>query len=95
MKLQTPHDIIIKPLVTEKVMKGAEQARTYGFRVSGQANKPEIKKAIESIFSVKVEKVRTLNLKGKPKRYRMMMGTKPGWKKAMVTLKEGHRIDVI
>ncbi|MEK7449759.1 MAG: 50S ribosomal protein L23 [Planctomycetota bacterium] len=93
--MKTPYDIIVKPLVTEKVMKETEKGRTYTFEVNLQSNKPEIKKAIENIFSVKIDDIRTITMKGKPKRYRTKIGYTSDWKKAMVTLKEGQRIDII
>lgn len=93
--MKSPYDIIKRPLVTEKVTKGEEKHQTYTFEVDIKANKPEIKRAIETIFPVKVKKVRTLIMKGKPRRYRFRISHQSDWKKAMVTLKEGYRISVI
>lgn len=78
-------DIIIRPLVTEKSMMDMEENK-YNFEVAKKSNKSEIKKAIESIFSVKVEKVHTMNMTGKVKRQGMNSGKRPDWKKAIVKL---------
>ncbi len=64
------------------------------FKVASAATKPQIKKAVEELFGVSVVGVNTLNVKGKTKRFRGMPGKRPGWKKAIVTLKEGDFIDV-
>jgi large subunit ribosomal protein L23 len=93
--MKSPYDIIIRPLVTEKSSVGSKNHNTYFFAVQPSANKPEIKKAVETIFSVKVDRVNTIAMKGKPKRYKVRVGKRPDWKKAMVTLKEGQRIDVL
>ena len=82
-------DIILKPIITEASMVGAaneEGARKYTFAVARGANKPEIAKAIEVLFKVKVAKVNTLNMKGKPRRYGRFEGHTSAWKKAVVTL---------
>ena len=92
--MKSPYDIIVKPLVTEKSTAASKDQNTYYFAVALEANKPEIKKAVETIFSVKVDRVNTIRLKGKPKRSRTRAGQKSDWKKAMVTLKEGSRIDI-
>jgi len=83
-------DIILKPIITEASMVGAaneEGGRKYTFAVAKGANKPEIAKAVEALFKgVKVEKVNTLNMKGKPRRYGRFEGYTSDWKKAVVTL---------
>ncbi|MDD2621412.1 MAG: 50S ribosomal protein L23 [Syntrophomonadaceae bacterium] len=84
-------DIIIKPVVTEKSMSLLADSK-YTFIVDKKANKTEIKNAIESIFEVKVEKVYTMNVKGKPKRMGRFEGHKPNRKKAIIYLKDGHKI---
>lgn len=84
-------DIIIKPVITEKSMDLLADNK-YTFIVDKKANKTEIKNAIEDIFEVKVERVNTLNLKGKPKRLGRFEGRTPSRKKAIVTLKPGHKI---
>lgn len=88
--------IIIKPIVTEK-MTGLEKLSRYGFRVSKEANKIEIKKAIEDMYNVTVVSVNTMQVKGKNKsRYTktgVIKGTTVSYKKAIVTVKEGEVID--
>ena len=80
------YDIIKRPIITEKSMAGTEMKR-YTFEVAKTANKVEIARAIEEIFSVKVAKVNTLNMQGKMKRTgRYPMGRRASWKKAIVTL---------
>ena len=78
-------DIIIRPIITEQSMLEMEENK-YTFEVAKTSNKSEIKKAIESIFSVKVAKVNTMNMRGKVKRQGMNVGKRPDWKKAIVTL---------
>jgi len=86
----TPHDIIIAPIITEESMEAMTE-RKYTFKVDRRANKSEIKKAVEKIFGVKVEKVNTINMKGKTKRVGMSVGKTPNWKKAIVTLTEDSK----
>ena len=83
--MKTVYDIIKKPIITEQSMEGV-QDKKYTFEVATDANKIEIKKAIEEIFKVNVEKVTTINMKGKPKRMGVHSGFRPNWKKAMVKL---------
>ena len=85
-----PHDIIIKPIVTEKSMSDMEEGK-YTFKADRRINKSEIKKAIENVFGVKVEKVNTMNMQGKLKRQGAHEGRRPNWKKAIVTLKEDSK----
>lgn len=87
------HDIIISPLVTEKSTIQREGQNQYSFKVDKGANKIEIKEAVERLFKVKVEDVRTTTIRGKVKRLGRRFGKRPDWKKAMVTVKEGDRID--
>jgi len=84
-------DIIIKPVVTEKSMDLLADNK-YTFIVDKHANKTEIKSAIEHIFKVRVEKVYTINIKGKPKRMGRFEGKRPDRKKAIVALKPGQKI---
>ena len=84
---------IIAPVITEKSTKLSESNQVV-FRVPGSATKPEIKKAIEELFKVKVTKVNTLITKGKTKRFRGIMGRRVDIKKAIVTLQPGSTIDV-
>ncbi|MGN0967420.1 MAG: 50S ribosomal protein L23 [Candidatus Coprovivens sp.] len=86
-------DIIIAPVITEKSAHQAEQ-NVYTFKVASNANKIEIKKAIEAAFGVKVEKVNTLNTKAKSKRVGRYTGKTKTYKKAFVTLKDGETIEL-
>ena len=79
-------DIIIRPIITEKAMDGIAFKR-YTFEVAPSATKPEIAKAVEELFGVKVAKVNTMNMKRKPKRLRYQSGHTSAWTKAIVTLK--------
>lgn len=83
--MKTPYDVIIRPIVTETSMMGMEEKK-YTFEVDKRANKTEIKVAIEEIFGVKVEKINTLNVKGKPKRQGRFLGKTADWKKAVIKL---------
>ena len=82
------YDIIISPIVTEKTANAAEDT-VYTFKVAKDANKVEIKNAIEKIFNVKVGKVNTINVLPKKHRQGRYVGTKPGYKKAIVSLSSG------
>ena len=83
--MKTAYDIIIKPVITEQSMEATEEKK-YVFQVANDANKIEIKKAIEEIFGVKVEKVNTIRMEGKMKRMGVHVGRRANWKKAMVKL---------
>lgn len=89
--------LLIKPILTEKMLALQEDGRKYGFQVERYANKIEIKKAVEAKFNVLVDGVQTINVKGKSKRMNTRKGLTRGkrsdWKKAIVTLSEGHSID--
>ncbi len=85
--------IIRKPWITEKSTRQKEEGSQYVFEVYRDANKIEIQSAIERLFKVKVLQVRTSNVMGKMKRLGKRYGKRPDWKKAIVTLKEGDRID--
>ncbi len=80
------------PVITEKSTFIKDTQRTVTFRVLRDANKIEIKDAVEAIFKVKVESVRTANFRGKPRRQGRYVGRRPHWKKAYVTLKEGEKM---
>jgi len=86
------YQVIKRPLITEKGMRGNEEQNTVVFQVDRKANKLMIKQAVEALFQVKVLEVHTLNVRGKKKRVRMREGSKPDWKKAYVTLREGDTI---
>ena len=91
--MKTAYDIIKRPVITEQSMEQTGMKR-YTFEVAKDANKIEIRQAIEAIFDVTVVKVNTLNVKSKPKRVRYQLGRTRTWKKAMVTLKEGDTIEL-
>ena len=88
-----PHDIIKRPLITEKTSIQKEVHNQLTFEVDRRANRVEIKKAIEAIFNVNVAGVRTMQVKGKTKRRGRIEGKRRDWKKAIVTLMPGERID--
>ena len=85
-------EVIRRPLVTEKTTIDKETRNTLVFEVHRDATKPDIKKAVEKLFSVKVEQVRTANLPGKLRRQGRYSGHRPDWKKAFVLLKEGEKM---
>ena len=84
---RTAHDIILKPVITEESMMGTA-FKKYTFKVAKDANKAEIKAAVEEVFGVKVAKVNTMNCKGHLRRYGRFQGYTSAWKKAIVTLTE-------
>jgi large subunit ribosomal protein L23 len=92
--MKNPNDVIIRALITEKGTRLREKGNTFLFQVSPQANKIEIKEAVEQIFDVTVEQVRTQNFLGKVKRMGRFAGRQPSWKKAVVTLREGDNIEL-
>ncbi|WP_227287554.1 50S ribosomal protein L23 [Boseongicola sp. H5] len=87
------YDVIRKPIITEKATMASEQNAVV-FEVAIDANKPQIKEAVESLFGVKVKAVNTTIIKGKSKRFRGQLGRRKDVKKAYVTLEEGNTIDV-
>jgi large subunit ribosomal protein L23 len=88
----TFHEIIRRPLVTEKVVSKKEGERTMAFEVSSGANKIQIAKAVEKLFNVKVEEVRTANFEGKLRRRGRFSGYRSDWKKAYVKLQAGQKM---
>ena len=92
---RTPREIIIRPLMTEKSMQQTELHNTVTFRVHPDANKVEIRLAVEQVFNVKVTDVRTASFEGKLKRMGRHVGRRADWKKAIVTLAPGHKIDLV
>src|SRR3972149_1211994 len=88
-----PHQIVIRPLVTEKGMHRSTRNNAYAFEVNRLANKDAVKRAVEELFEVTVLKVRIQNRKGKPRRTRFHLGHTGAWKKAIVSLDPEHRID--
>ncbi len=92
LKLE-PHQIIFRPLVTEKGMHKANRCNAYAFEVSRQAGKADVRRAVEELFEVKVLSVNIQNRKGKPRKARFRKGSTNAWKKAIVTLHPEHRIN--
>jgi large subunit ribosomal protein L23 len=92
---RTPREIIFRPLMTEKSMRQKEAHNMVTFRVHPDANKVEIRSAIEQVFNVKVSDVRTASFEGKMKRMGKHQGRRADWKKAIVTLAPGHKIDLV
>ena len=92
--MSNPRTIVHEPVITEKAMIMRE-ANKYAFRVDPKANKIQIRQAIESIFDVKVESVRTVKVPSKPKRQGLYQGRRAGWKKAYVTLQAGDSIEFV
>ena len=86
--------IVQKPLVTERSMQLRDDENKYAFRVHPDATKPEIRKAIEELFNVRVTHVTTANMIGKVKRMGRFAGRRAAWKKAIVTLAEGQKIEI-
>ena len=91
--MKESYQIIRRPLITEKGTDLKEHSNQYLFEVARGANKIEIKRAVESLFRVKVQQVRTLSVKGKKKRLGRFVGRTSDWKKAIATLKEGETIE--
>jgi large subunit ribosomal protein L23 len=87
-------DVIIRPLVTEKSTHQQQTRNVYAFEVHENANKPQIKQAVEKIYNVKVLDVRTMTRKGKPRRAKYKMAHGSDWKRAIVKLDENSRIDL-
>jgi large subunit ribosomal protein L23 len=88
-----PHQVILRPLVTEKGMHRSTRYNAYAFEINRMANKHDVRRAVESLFDVKVLRVHTVNRKGKPRRTRFSSGYTKDWKKAIVKLDPEHRID--
>ena len=88
-----PHQVIVRPLVTEKGMHRSTRNNAYAFEVNKLATKADVQRAVEALFDVKVVRVNTQNRKGKPRRTRFRYGYTKDWKKAIVTLDPEHRID--
>jgi large subunit ribosomal protein L23 len=84
--------IVLAPVMSEKSYNGIESG-TYTFKVHADAHKTQIRQAVEQLFDVKVERVNVLKVQSKPKRRGLFKGTRPGWKKAVVQLRPGQRIE--
>jgi large subunit ribosomal protein L23 len=88
------HAVLVQPLLTEKITGLREKTNTVGFIVHPEANRVQIKQAVESLLKVKVEKVNVLNIRGKVKRLGRSSGRRSDWKKAFVTLKKGEKLEM-
>ena len=93
--MRSPREVIIRPLMTEKSMRVKEELNAVTFQVVPDANKVEIRHAVEAIFKVRVTDVRTATVRGKLKRMGRFQGSRPSWKKAIVTLAAGQRIELV
>ena len=93
MKVET-HAVLVQPLLTEKITAHREKTNTVGFIVHPNANRVQIKQAVEALLKVKVEKVNVLNIRGKVKRLGRFSGRRSDWKKAFVTLKKGEKLEM-
>jgi large subunit ribosomal protein L23 len=87
------HQVLLKPLVTEKGIHRSTRYNQYSFEINAMATKDDVRRAVEDLFNVRVVKVCTQTRKGKARRYRFRMGRTSDWKKAIVTLHEEDRID--
>jgi large subunit ribosomal protein L23 len=92
--MRDPRQVVLRPLVTEKATKLKDENNQVSFQVAMDANKVEIRRAVETIFKVKVTDVRTQVVFGKLKRMGRYIGRRPSWKKAIVNLGEGSKIDL-
>jgi large subunit ribosomal protein L23 len=88
-----PNEVLLAPVVSEKSYGQIEQ-RKYTFKVHKDAHKTQIRQAVEQLFEVKVQDVKVLKVQPKPKRRGLSRGTRPGWKKAIVQLREGESIEI-
>ena len=91
----TVYDVIKKPIVTEKAMDAKEELNQVIFAVDPRANKYQIKEAVEKLLEVKVKDVRTMNYKGKVKRFGRNVGRRKDWKKAIIVLEEGQNLEMV
>lgn len=91
--MRSVYEVIKRPIISEKSTALAEVANRYVFEVAPQANKEEIKDAVQRLFNVRVRQVRTMNVHGKVKRVGRFVTKRPNWKKALVTLADGQKID--
>jgi large subunit ribosomal protein L23 len=93
MKIEM-HRVLVQPLLTEKITGLRERTNMVGFVVHSDANRVQIKQAVEALLKVKVEKVNLMNVRGKVKRLGRFSGKRSDWKKAFVTLKEGEKLEM-
>lgn len=92
--MKDPRQVVLRPLVTEKATTLKDEHNQVSFQVAMDANKIEVRQAVEAIFKVKVTGVRTQVVFGKEKRMGRYLGRRPSWKKAIVTLGQGSKIDL-
>jgi large subunit ribosomal protein L23 len=92
--MPTKHEIVVRPLITEKTSAAYQDRGEYTFQVHPNASKPQIRQAIEELFGVKVTGVWTSSQRGKEKRMGQSIGRRPNWKKAIVKLREGDTIEI-
>ena len=90
--MKSVYDVIRRPLITEKSTRLKESQRSICFEVQREATKPEIKRAVEQLFEVKVDSVKVVNVRGKVKRQGRFSGKRPDWKKAYVVLKKDQKM---
>lgn len=88
------HAVLVQPLLTEKITGLRERTNTVGFIVHPDANRVQIKRAVETLLKVKVDKVNVMNVRGKLKRLGRFSGKRSDWKKAFVTLKKGEKLEL-
>ncbi|MBI3030842.1 MAG: 50S ribosomal protein L23 [Candidatus Rokubacteria bacterium] len=93
--MREARQVVVRPLMTEKSMRLKDERNAVTFQVVPDANKVEIRQAVEAIFNVKVSAVRTSTMEGKLKRMGRHQGRRPSWKKAVVTLAPGHKIELV
>jgi len=93
--MRDPRSVLLRPLMTEKSMRQKDELNAVTFQVRRDANKVEIRQAVETVFSVKVAEVRTSTREGKWKRMGRFEGQRPAWKKAVVKLRPGHKIELV
>ena len=92
--MKDPRDVILAPVVSEKSYAQIEGSNTYSFRIHPDAHKTQVRQAVEQLFDVNVENVAILKVQAKPKRRGLSKGTRPGWKKAIVQVREGDSIPI-
>lgn len=89
-----PYDVLVKPLLTEKITSLRDRENVVAFVVRRDANRIDVKRAVEKALGAKVARVNVINVMGKNKRLGRFVGKRPDWKKAIVTLKEGEKLDL-
>ena len=88
------HDILIRPLLTEKITALREGKNCVAFHVKKEASRLDVQRAVEKVLKVRVEHVNVMNVKGKRKRQGRFVGKRPDWRKAIITLKEGEKLEL-